>query len=344
MTPEQISRIALWNFPVGKVARIQVNVHWSLLLYALFLLYQFRHNAQLGLLAILILWSSIFLHELGHCFAARQQGGSADKVILWVLGGLAMCEVEQKPWPQFVVAIWGPLVNVGLLTVGIAVLSPTLGVGGWVLPWRPWPAGATGLGLEALVLLVRINMALTLFNLVPAFPLDGGRVFHAALWAKQGFAKAMKTTIVLSFICAALIAIYALTERQTVLFFVALFVVIGAFQQRRAMQMGLLGEGPSEPPWARSAQAYERAKAGRADDDDDEDDEKRPGAIARWRAERAAQKEATETARKAELSRRLDEVLARVSDVGMQGLSDDERSFLDQASAEMREKKEPGQT
>lgn len=335
MTPEQINRIALWNFPVGKVARIQVNVHWSLLLYALYLLYQFRHNAQLGLLSILILWSSIFLHELGHCFAARQQGGSADKVVLWVLGGLAECQVERRPWPQFVVAIWGPLVNIGLAAIGVAILWPTLGFGLWVLPWSEWPP-LTGLGLNAVALLVRINLALALFNLIPAFPLDGGRVFHAALWHKQGFTKAMGTTIVLAFVCAAAIALYALTIRESVLFFVALFIVIGAYQQRRALQMGGLTQGASEPPWARSAQAYERAKSG----GDDKDDEDKPGAIARWKAERARKKEEAEAARKVEVAQRLDEVLARVSEVGMQGLSEEERSFLDEASAEIRQNRE----
>ncbi len=334
MTPEQINRIALWNFPVGKVARIQVNVHWSLLLYALYLLYQFRHNAQLGLLSILILWSSIFLHELGHCFAARQQGGSADKVVLWVLGGLAECQVDQRPWPQFVVAIWGPIVNVGLAVIGIAILWPTLGLGLWVLPWSEWPL-LSGLGLNAVALLVRINLALALFNLIPAFPLDGGRVFHAALWHKQGFAKAMRTTIVLAFVCAAAIAIYALTIRESVLFFVALFIVIGAYQQRRALEMGALTQGANEPPWARSAQAYERTKSG---GDDEEED--KPGAIARWKAERARKKEEAEASRKIEVAQRLDEVLARVSEVGMQGLSEEERTFLNEASAEMREQRE----
>lgn len=336
MTPEQINRIALWNFPVGKVARIRVNVHWSLLFYALYLLYQFRHDAQLGLIAILVLWGSIFLHELGHCFAARQQGGTADKVVLWVLGGLAECQVDQRPWPQFVVAIWGPLVNVILAAVGIAILWPTLGFGLWVLPWSAWPP-LGGLGLNAVAMLVRINLALALFNLIPAFPLDGGRVFHAALWHKLGFAKAMRVTIVLAFVCAGAIALYALTIREMVLFFVALFVVIGAFQQRRALQMGALTQGAQEPPWARSAQAYERAKANARDDDEEED---KPGAIARWKAERARKKEEAEAARKLEVAKRLDEVLARVSEVGMQGLSDEERKFLDQASAEMRQQRE----
>jgi Zn-dependent protease len=335
VTPEQINRIVLWNFPVGKVARIQVNVHWSLLFYALYLLYQFRHDAQLGLLAILVLWGSIFLHELGHCFAARQQGGTADKVVLWVLGGLAECQVDRRPWPQFVVAIWGPVVNVILAAVGIAILWPTLGFGLWVLPWSPWPP-LGGLGLNAVALLVRINLALALFNLIPAFPLDGGRVFHAALWHKQGFTKAMSTTIVLAFVCAAAIALYALTIREMVLFFVALFIVIGAYQQRRALQMGALTAGAQEPPWARSAQAYERAKGDRPD----EEEEDKPGAIARWKAERARKKEEAEAARKLEVAKRLDEVLARVSEVGMQGLSDEERTFLDEASAEMRQQRE----
>lgn len=340
MTPEQFNRIALWNFPVGKVARIQVNVHWSLLFYALYLLYEFRHNAQLGLLAILILWGSIFLHELGHCFAARQQGGRADKVVLYILGGLAECEVEQRPWPQFVVAIWGPIVNVILAAIGIAILWPTLGFGSWILPWTAWPP-LPDLGRNAVALLVRINLALALFNLIPAFPLDGGRVFHAALWHKQGFAKAMKTTIVLAFVCAAAIAIYALTVRETILFIVALFIVLGAYQQRRAMQMGLMAQGQDEPPWARSAQAYERAKGNRVEDYEDEDeDEDKPGAIARWKAERTRKKEEAESSRKLEVAKRLDEVLARVSEVGMQGLSEEERTFLNEASAEMREQRE----
>lgn len=336
MTPEKLNRIALWNFPVGKVARIQVNAHWSLLVFAAWFLWVFRNSAQLGLIAILILWGSIFLHELGHCFTARWLGGRADKIVMWVLGGLAYCEVDQRPWPQFLVALGGPIVNVVLLLLGVAILAPSLGIGVWILPWMDWPS-VSGLGTNSVILLVRINAVMCILNAIPAFPLDGGRMFHAALWKKQGFLKAMKTTIVLAFICASLIALYGLTIRDATLFFVALFVVIGAFQQRRALQLGVLGEGAQEPPWARGAQAYERAKAGGASEEDEED---KPGAIARWKAERARKKEEAEAARKREVAKRLDEVLARVSEVGMQGLSDEERSFLDAASAEMRQERE----
>ena len=332
MTPEEINRIVLWNFPLGTVARIRVRVHWSLLLFGAYILWIFRGDAQLGLIALLTLWGSVFLHELGHCFAARQQGGRADRMVLWILGGLAECEYEQRPWPSFVVAIWGPLVNLILAGLALGPLLYQVGFGSWILPWGPLPA-ISSLGVAALILFFKINLFMAGFNLIPAFPLDGGRVFHAALWTRQGYARAMETTIVLAYVCAALIAVYAATAGEYFLFGAALFVAAGAHSQGRALRSGALGLGASEPSWERSADAYERAKQA-------PEEPKRPGAIARWRDERAREREEAASARRLAMRQRLDEVLGKVSQVGLQGLSDEERRFLEEASAELRKEQE----
>ena len=334
MTPEEINRIALWHFPLGTVARIRVNVHWSLLLFGLYILWIFRGDAQFGLLALLVLWGSVFLHELGHCFAARQQGGRADRMVLWILGGLAECEYEQRPWPTFVVAIWGPAVNLILAGLALVPLVLIVGWGWWILPWGPLP-GHASLGVGALGLLFKINVIMAAFNLIPAFPLDGGRVFHAALWSRQGYGRAMETTVVLAFVCAGAMAIFAAATGQALLLGVALSVALGAYWQRRALRSGALELGASEPSWERSAEAYERAQGG-----GEEQEPKRPGVVARWREERAREREEAASAKRLAMRERLDEVLAKVTQVGMHGLSEEEKRFLEQASAELRKEQQ----
>src|SRR5262249_22702155 len=155
----------------------------------------------------LILAVSTLLHEFGHCFAARAVNGDASEVMLWPLGGLANVDLPQNPRAHFLTAAAGPAVNLlicvacaALLAVAVApALQPP-----WLPWWRPWridDAGSVALttwgGGEFKtanvlpVLLARcfwINSVLFWLNVVlVGFPMDGGRMFQAALWPRYGY-------------------------------------------------------------------------------------------------------------------------------------------------------------
>ncbi|MBD0336188.1 MAG: site-2 protease family protein, partial [Cyanobacteria bacterium Co-bin13] len=122
----------------------------------------------MGLILALLLFSSVLLHELGHSLAAKQQGIQVNSITLFLFGGIAAIEQESKtPGEAFQVAIAGPLVSFGLY-----LLLTALGT----LPILPEPAQVVAINVA------QINLVLTLFNLIPGLPLDGGQVLKALVW------------------------------------------------------------------------------------------------------------------------------------------------------------------
>jgi Zn-dependent protease len=128
----------------------------------------------LGLLSALLLFASILLHELGHAIVARRNGVEIEEIDLWLLGGVArMAGYPRTPGAELRFALAGPAV-----TLAIAALFAAL------------DAALPGSAPAALVAVVEyqafVNAAILVFNLMPAFPLDGGRVARALLWARSG--------------------------------------------------------------------------------------------------------------------------------------------------------------
>ena len=169
-----------WGIPVGKVRGIQVTISWLLVILAVFRFDQvmgaFGGDRRSALTCFIVyelaLFGSIFLHEMGHAMTAIRVGGRASEIILWPLGGLAVCEAPSRWRPQLLVAAGGPLVNLALLALT------------WVaFLWMPIPDGLAGLALTQLEReLYRVNGLLLVLNLLPLYPLDGGRIFHSAVW------------------------------------------------------------------------------------------------------------------------------------------------------------------
>jgi Zn-dependent protease/CBS domain-containing protein len=129
----------------------------------------------MGMLAALAFFACILLHELGHALVARSQHMPIRGITLFLFGGVA--EIEEEPpsaKAELLVAVAGPAVSVFLAIV--------LGLLGWVGDGAQWPAPL----ILVLAYLAIVNAVVLAFNLVPAFPLDGGRVFRALLWAALG--------------------------------------------------------------------------------------------------------------------------------------------------------------
>ncbi len=173
----------MWR--VGHLAGVEIDVHWSwgiafALVTASLATAVFPPAAPglaaaayvaLGAGAAVALFGSILLHELGHAWQARREGVTTDRVTLWVFGGIAqMRQRFPSAGAELRIAIAGPLVSLALAAVFLAAAA------GLSLP----------AALGALVgWLGVINAILLVFNLLPALPLDGGRLLRAALWARR---------------------------------------------------------------------------------------------------------------------------------------------------------------
>lgn len=129
----------------------------------------------MGIIAMLGLFTSIVLHELAHSVVARAFGMEIKSITLWLLGGLAeMADEPPHPTAEFLMAVAGPIMSVALALLFLTVAA-LFSTGGDVTP-----IGAI------LHYLGTLNLILAAFNMAPAFPLDGGRVVRAALWAWKG--------------------------------------------------------------------------------------------------------------------------------------------------------------
>ena len=205
-----------FSLPLGHIAGILVRIHWTLLVLWLFDLNSymkiFEGRAAVPAFAIhaVALFGSILLHELGHAFAARRVGGRADEILLWPLGGLAFCECPPSWRANFIVAAGGPLVTVII-------------VGASALLFRFIDPGTNPYLHVAETVLVRWNTFILIFNLIPLYPMDGGRIFHALAWAwfgrhgahpLNGHAKASRLTIRVSWVTAAAGIAFALYNDQ----------------------------------------------------------------------------------------------------------------------------------
>jgi len=128
----------------------------------------------LGLLSALALFAGILLHELGHAIVARRRGVEVDEIDLWLLGGVSRIHGEpRQPGDELRFAIAGPAVTAVLLAIAVAL---RVGLGGVLPDW----------GRALLDYQVYVNALILGFNLLPAFPLDGGRVARSLLWRRLG--------------------------------------------------------------------------------------------------------------------------------------------------------------
>src|ERR1700723_2964195 len=168
-----------WSFKVARIAGIDVRIHATFFLLLGFVGYFAGHKAGAGrgfsaVLIWLLVFLCVLLHELGHALAAKAYGIPTVDITLYPIGGVARMErMPEKPVQELIVAIAGPLVNVVIAGPLLLVLgvTGTLDFGELVDPTR----------IDALPALLSINAMMVFFNLIPAFPLDGGRVLRALL-------------------------------------------------------------------------------------------------------------------------------------------------------------------
>lgn len=222
------------SLKLGRIAGIPVFVHWTFFILIAFIVFghvQAGHDLMAtleGVGFILALFGCVVLHELGHALAARRYGVPTTDITLLPIGGVARLQrIPEQPSQELVVAIAGPLVNV--VIVGLLLLI------GVRLPQASAVDPETLINTGFFSNLLMVNIFLVLFNLLPAFPMDGGRMLRALLAMKLDYARATRIAATVGQFMAILFVIRGLSGAP-MLILIALFVWIGAEAEARMVQ------------------------------------------------------------------------------------------------------------
>ncbi|MCP8938601.1 site-2 protease family protein [Alsobacter sp. SYSU M60028] len=214
-----------WSFTVGTIAGTAVRIHMTFLLFLVWIgvaqAIAGGPAAAWGAVAFIsLLFFCVVLHEFGHILAARRYGIRTPEVTLYPIGGVASLErLPEKPAQELVVALAGPAVNLVIAAVLIVVLGATLDQADLARLEEP--------GGNLLARLAGANLFLAAFNLIPAFPMDGGRVLRAVLAMRMGPARATHLAARIGQVFAVFLAFVGFLGNP-ILVFIGIFVYMAA--------------------------------------------------------------------------------------------------------------------
>jgi Zn-dependent protease len=346
-----------WSFPIGQLFNIVIRVHIVLPIVLLGLIGRVAVGKEYpagtwmdAAMLMGLMFVSILLHELGHCFAARMMDGEADEVLLWPLGGLAMCRsLPHTPLAHFVVAFGGPAVNILLCVLSGVFLWASYDYWPPLNPlWYPYRAGEGSIAVQVWnwtntgplesnllpIILLRffwINWILTLFNLLlVGYPFDSGRMLQAALWPRMGHYQSTKVAIYCGFGVMIALGLLSIVYSEPLMIFLALFTFMACAQEMMVLESAhedsLFGYDFS--------QGYTSLEK----DEPPQPKVKKQNFIQRWFAERAAKRERQEQEQREADERRMDELLDKIQKYGKQSLTDEEQRFLKRVSDRYKNK------
>jgi Zn-dependent protease len=318
--------------PAGHISGVKVGIHWTFPLFiVLFTLHAMaKHGAPWAMVvgtALLLLFVIVLAHEFGHVFAARREGVDAEQVTLWFLGGLAQLGEELMGMAEVRIAAAGPAVNL----LFVVLLLPVLALAGVPIqaslfdPFS-WLPIASSFGAKVLYVLYKANLVMLLFNLIPAFPIDGGRILRGFLYPRHGMIKSILVTTTISFVTVGVFILIGFFTQNFMLVLIAAFVAVIAWSVRKQAE----------------AFAREEAAAGLSGYDFsaghtslDRGEEKAERDRKRREAKEKKQK-AKEAEKERAIEARVDALLEKISEHGIGSLNKEERSFLEQASRRKR--------
>lgn len=245
-----------WSLKLVRLFGVDVKVHVTFLLLLLFFGWQGYSEAGWAsalheVSLILAVFTCVVLHEFGHILTARQFGIRTRDVILLPIGGVARLErLPERPREELLIAIAGPAVN-----LAIAFL-----VGAWLAASGGSPFTVLRIGLPAMYsetdvagfqlvtanlrhFLLVTNVALLAFNLIPAYPMDGGRVLRALLATRLGMVRATRVAARVGQYIAIAAGIYGLLSQDLLLLLISIFVYLGAGAEAAAVETRAAGQG-----------------------------------------------------------------------------------------------------
>lgn len=239
---------------IFRLKGISVRVHWSFVLILAYGAFAYSQTAEsllfgafYGVLTILLLFACVTFHEFGHAFVAQYYGIHVKTIMLLPIGGVANLEkLPEKPSQEFFIAIAGPMVNFALafiltpvVVVALAMQSRGSGVETSVanIMGNLQSPGVTNL----LIYLLAINILLGLFNLLPAFPMDGGRILRSLLAMAMDYVQATRISVTVGRMIAVLMAVWGMFlwangGSGLFLLLIAFFVYVGGGAEREAVE------------------------------------------------------------------------------------------------------------
>ena len=171
---------------------VEINATWVIIFLLLTVLLVTRFDSSslrwpafqqwaVAVITVILFFLSVLAHELSHSLVALSRGIRVTGITLFLFGGVSLLEREpERPWEEFWVAVVGPLTSIGLSAVATGILA-YMNPGSW-----PWAARIGSPVEMVVVLLAWWNLSVGIFNMLPGFPLDGGRVLRAVVWAGSG--------------------------------------------------------------------------------------------------------------------------------------------------------------
>ncbi|ADV64268.1 peptidase M50 [Isosphaera pallida ATCC 43644] len=268
-----------WSIKLGRIFGIPFYLHWTFLILIAFVLLQSwaahgdLREAFQAVVFILSLFGCVLLHELGHALAARRYGIPTEDITLMIIGGVArLRKMPENPLHELVVALAGPAVN---LVIALVLIFSGLGVR--IERDDHLHVSEIVFNNGPLGYLLIANVMLMIFNLIPAFPMDGGRVLRALLAMTMDYPKATRTAASIGQLFAIGFGFLGLYVGAPLLLLVALFVWISAgaeayqVEERYATRDVSIGEAMLTdfvvlPPSATLGEAAEQLLAGSQQD------------------------------------------------------------------------------
>jgi Zn-dependent protease/CBS domain-containing protein len=229
-----------WSLNIGTIAGTAVRLHVTFLL---FLGWIFAASwvaggadaAWRGLIFLVLLFACVVAHEFGHIFTARAFGVSTPDVVLLPIGGVARLErIPEEPWEEFLVAIAGPLVNVAITLALVALAGARLSSGDLHAVESP--------NVSMIDRLAAVNLFLAVFNMIPAFPMDGGRVLRALLASRMGYVRATEIAAFIGQGVAFALGFIGLFYNP-MLIFIAIFVYLAASSEAHLIAIRAMSQG-----------------------------------------------------------------------------------------------------
>jgi Zn-dependent protease/CBS domain-containing protein len=229
-----------WSLNIGSIAGTQVRVHITFLLFLGWIFFASyassgSQEAWSGLVFMLLLFACVLAHEFGHIFTARGFGVRTPDVTLLPIGGLARLErIPETPHEEFLIAVSGPLVNVAIALVLVFFAGAHLDTSAL--------AAVENAKVSLIDRLAAVNLFLALFNMIPAFPMDGGRVLRALLATRLGFVRATEISAFIGQGLAFALGFGGLFGNP-MLIFIAIFVYLAASSESHSVALRAMSRG-----------------------------------------------------------------------------------------------------